>query len=228
MKKIALLLLPISVCLFHPKESSAQAVNTADSMALVDFYNSTGGPNWVNHTNWLTTSPVYTWFGISLNSDSTRVIFIFLPNNNLYGTIPFSIGSFTCPFFSIDLNYNRLSGTLPASMTNLKYSLVYLAHNQLSGSLPIFPPSTVFPLDISYNNFTFADLEPFDSSINTIDRSAKIIPQADLPLIQNGTTLSIATGGSIADNTYAWYKNGTLITTKTGDSTYTTFGRRHL
>jgi hypothetical protein len=98
MKKIALLLLPLSVCLFHPKESKAQAINTADSMALVDLYNSTGGPNWVNHTNWLTTSPVSTWFGISING-AGRIGAISVPNNNLVGSLQPSIGNLTVPFF---------------------------------------------------------------------------------------------------------------------------------
>jgi len=38
-------------------------VNVQDSLALVDLYNSTNGPNWSNHTNWLTKAPVSTWYG---------------------------------------------------------------------------------------------------------------------------------------------------------------------
>ena len=38
-------------------------VNVQDSLALVDLYNSTGGPNWANQDNWLA-GTVSTWYGI--------------------------------------------------------------------------------------------------------------------------------------------------------------------
>jgi hypothetical protein len=222
MKRITLFLLTLSVCIFQSNASTAQAVNTADSLALVDLYNSTGGPNWVNHTNWLTASPASTWFGISLNG-SNRIGSIFLPNNNLVGSLPSSIGNLTVPFFLIDVNYNRLSGPLPASMVNFNYGVMFLSHNQFSGALPDFPQSSLQFLDISYNNFTFADLEPFDE-INPLHLIAAVTPQADLPLIQNNSTLSIAAGGTVAYNTYTWYENGTVVATKIGDSTYVSTG----
>ncbi|MBE7174718.1 MAG: hypothetical protein INR73_29380, partial [Williamsia sp.] len=33
--------------------ATAQATNESDSLALVDIYNSTNGPNWERHDNWL-------------------------------------------------------------------------------------------------------------------------------------------------------------------------------
>jgi len=41
-------------------------VNKQDSLALVDLYNSTDGPNWYNQTNWLTSKPVSKWYGIKV------------------------------------------------------------------------------------------------------------------------------------------------------------------
>ena len=38
----------------------------ADSLALVELYNSTGGPNWTNKTNWLN-GPVSTWNDLILD-----------------------------------------------------------------------------------------------------------------------------------------------------------------
>jgi len=42
-------------------------VSANDSLVLVDLNDSTGGPGWKNHTNWLTTQPLKTWYGIKLN-----------------------------------------------------------------------------------------------------------------------------------------------------------------
>src|SRR5690349_12935035 len=71
----------------------AQGVNKQDSLALVDLYNSTNGPNWNYHTNWLTKRPVSTWGGIIVSGK--RVILIDLFDNNLIAQIPYSIGNLT-------------------------------------------------------------------------------------------------------------------------------------
>src|SRR5256885_10631651 len=69
----------------------AQVVNKKDSLALVDLYNNTNGPNWFDHTNWLTKQPVNTWYGISVSG--TKVTAINLSENSLNGSIPASIGN---------------------------------------------------------------------------------------------------------------------------------------
>src|SRR4051812_38413573 len=61
-------------------------VNVQDSLALVDLYNSTNGPSWVEQTNWLTINPVSTWFGITVTG--TRVTGIAFSENGMNGTIP--------------------------------------------------------------------------------------------------------------------------------------------
>ena len=49
-------------------------VNKQDSLALVDLYNSTDGPNWNDHTNWLTKKRVSTWSRITVtNNRVTRI-----------------------------------------------------------------------------------------------------------------------------------------------------------
>lgn len=63
-----------------------------DSLALVNFYDSTGGPAWVNKTNWLT-KPLKNWYGITLDTTG-RVTAINLAANNITGTIPASFGNF--------------------------------------------------------------------------------------------------------------------------------------
>ena len=36
-----------------------------DRAALMALYNSTGGANWTNNTNWGSTEPIGTWFGVT-------------------------------------------------------------------------------------------------------------------------------------------------------------------
>jgi hypothetical protein len=54
-------------------------VNVQDSLTLVDLYNSTDGPNWYHHDNWLN-GPVKTGHGIE--NIHTRVADIELRSNN--------------------------------------------------------------------------------------------------------------------------------------------------
>lgn len=133
-------------------------VNVGDSLALVDLYNSTNGPGWVNKTNWLTSEPLDEWWGITVIDN--RVDSIGLDNNNLKGKIPPSLGNLlkleylTMDFNrlvakipsslgklinlkSLDLSFNNLTGIIPASLGNLS-KLVYLDlyRNQLIGNIP--------------------------------------------------------------------------------------------
>lgn len=62
----------------------------ADSLALVDLYNSCGGTSWNNQDNWLT-GPLNEWAGIT--TTDTRVIGVWLSFNNLVGDIPDSFAS---------------------------------------------------------------------------------------------------------------------------------------
>ncbi len=107
-------LLPLAVLLtsfLAYRKASAQA-NTTDSLAMIDLYNSTNGPGWTNHSNWLTSAPLYSWFGI-FSGDSIHVQVITLNNNNLVGTLPSSLGNLTSDGMYINLSNNRLSGSLP-------------------------------------------------------------------------------------------------------------------
>ena len=108
--------------------------NVQDSLALVALYNATGGASWTNKTGWLT-SPVSSWFGVSLD-ETGRVKNINLYYNHLTGSIPVEIGNFT-NLQRLELNSNQLTGSIPASIGNLT-SLQYLrlTWNQLTGSIP--------------------------------------------------------------------------------------------
>src|SRR5947208_1651892 len=91
-RKLLFAILSIVASLFN-STVSCQAINTSDSLALVDFYNSTNGANWSNHSNWLSQQPVSSWYGITVNSG--RVSSINLTDNKLSGSLPSSIGNLT-------------------------------------------------------------------------------------------------------------------------------------
>ena len=109
-------------------------VNTQDSLALVDLYNSTDGPNWINCTKWLLTAPVSSWSGINVSGG--RITSIVLIQKALSGIIPPSLGNLT-NLTTLDLSLNGLNDSIPASfgnLTNLRY--LQLSGNQLTGSIP--------------------------------------------------------------------------------------------
>lgn len=94
--------------------ANTQAVNVQDSLALVDFYNSTNGPGWTYHDNWLT-GPIATWIGITV--ENGRVTAIQLTHNKINGMLPPSMGNLSNLTY-IDLSSNQLKG-IPPEIGNL-------------------------------------------------------------------------------------------------------------
>lgn len=66
-------------------------VDEADSLAMVDLYNSLNGDDWTDNTNWLSEKPIREWYGIfEING---RITNIDMPNNNCVGSIANSLGN---------------------------------------------------------------------------------------------------------------------------------------
>ena len=102
--------------------------------ALVALYNSTNGAGWGNNTNWLLTTTVDDWFGITVSEmHVSQISFIY---NYLVGTIPTEIGNLTY-LSSLNLSHNQLSGVIPPQIGNLlNLTELELSLNQLSGTIP--------------------------------------------------------------------------------------------
>ncbi|MCB0747120.1 MAG: hypothetical protein KDC90_06595, partial [Ignavibacteriae bacterium] len=150
LQKVYIVLILLLVIL-SSKHTFAQ-VAAQDSLALVALYNSTGGPNWTNNTNWLN-GPVSTWAGI--NVIDGHVYTIELINNNLSGNIPTDIGNLT-GLRNLILDDNKLTGEIPSQISQLsELSVLTLSHNQMTGNLPAgLGNQNMTNLSLEFNKFT--------------------------------------------------------------------------
>jgi Leucine-rich repeat (LRR) protein len=130
----------------------------SDSTVLVQFYLTAGGRAWRRQGFWLTSAPVSTWDGVTVQGG--RVVRLVLPNNNIAGAMPEAFGRLDA-LKTLDLSQNalgmefprwlgrlaslqelrlaatRLSGTIADSLAELRnLHTVNLDTNQLTGRLP--------------------------------------------------------------------------------------------
>jgi hypothetical protein len=138
----------------NSRSVSYAAIFAEERTALIDLFNSTDGNNWNKKGGWL--GPVGSecgWYGITCDLFQNHVIQIKLPDNNLIGTLPDSIGNFS-KLRTLDLNYNELEGDIPAQLGDLSELIdLNLSDNFLSGSLPsgIGDLSQLEDLDLTAN-----------------------------------------------------------------------------
>ncbi len=110
-------------------------VNHNDRAALVALYDSTGGANWDDNTNWKSSAAIGTWYGVATD-DAGRVVSLNLDRNSLSGSIPAALGDLT-NLTSLNLGVNSLSGSIPAALGDLTNLVkLDLYGNDLSGSIP--------------------------------------------------------------------------------------------
>ena len=144
---------------------------------------------------------------------------LYLNNNQLSGNIPESVGKLSL-LFTLGLGNNQLSGKIPESIGNLPVLFgLNLGNNHLSGAIPasLLNLNRFASMDLSYDNFIFDGMEEVAERFVYLDYGS----QGIIPLNQQGNSLSVSAGGTLSNNTYYWYKDGELVATTTGDSTYT-------
>lgn len=190
MKKFLFIILTLATVTIFNQKSFGQ-VPASDSLALVSLYNSTNGPGWTNSTNWLT-GPVSTWYGVTVTSG--RVTGIQLQSNGLSGEIPVEV-----------INLSELV-TFNISQNILEYL----------PSLSMIPSLT--NLSIANNNFDFGDIEPNMGVASFVYSPQDSIGEAQLVVLNEGSShlMSVSVGGE--NNVYQWYKNGTLIPGEVNDT----------
>ena len=107
-----------------------------DRAALEALYYATGGPNWVNSTNWLTDAVLDEWFGVK-TSHNGRVTRLDLGRNNLIGVLPPELGNLS-DLYWLSLPHNQLSGSIPPGLGGLaNLNGLVLWDNQLTGAIPV-------------------------------------------------------------------------------------------
>ena len=114
-----------------------EPATTTERDALVSQYNTAGGPNWTNTTNWLSSEPLGTWYGVEAENDRVTKLDLCGPDgNNLHGTIAPELGSLT-DATDLRLSNNFLTGTIPSTLGNMaSLEILRLSNNALSGTVP--------------------------------------------------------------------------------------------
>ena len=124
-----------------------------DCAALVALYDSAGGKNWTNKTNWKTESPVDQWYGVSIDHTTGRVSSVDLHYNNLKGTIP-DLGNLT-GLEHLVLSNNDLSGTIPDLSALADLKRLHISKNSLNGTIPALSAlAGLQQLDLAYNSLS--------------------------------------------------------------------------
>lgn len=143
---------PVTVYLFYPQEGDTGYVSlkaiigktstsegllagnvytvdasggTEQSQALNDFYQATGGSEWFNNTNWLSSKPLEEWYGLNDPEIGIgKVGYVYsmsLAANNLTGTLPASITNIMDNALQIDISQNALKGSIPTEIKEHRY-----------------------------------------------------------------------------------------------------------
>ena len=107
---------------------------TVDRTALLALYNATGGDNWLENANWLTSGALSTWYGVTTNSQG-RITELNLTHNQLKGKLPPELANLT-NLEVLALGGNQLTGTVPTWLSSLSnLTELYLHENQLTGEI---------------------------------------------------------------------------------------------
>ncbi len=161
MSRLAHVLLFCSLLLVV-RTASAQTggVPPAQYNALVSLYNATGGINWSINDNWLSTQPVENWYGVVVS------------NGNVVG---------------LNLSFNSLTGSIPASIANLPLTDMFVDGNQLTSIAGL--PNSLVTLDFNSNQIT--SVASFPTTLKTLNAfSNKLTSLPALPTSLIGINVS--------------------------------------
>lgn len=179
--------------------SDVTEIPSAECKALINLYDSTNGPNWVDNTNWLATNTPCGWHGVSCFNG--HVDQLELISNQLNGSLPPTLGNLT-EITSLTIAGNVLA-TIPPELGNLTHLVkLDLASNQLSGGIPPELGNLVNlkELNLVVNNLTgvipvelanLANLEVLNLNVNSLGGT---IPP-ELGNLSHLTTLSLFYNG---------------------------------
>ncbi len=127
----------------------------------------------------------------------------------------------------LSLGSNSLIGSIPIELRNLtKLKYGYLNFNFLSGTIPDLTGLPNRSLSIGSNRFTFNGIENNVSRLSFYNWQANINISASFTpeLSTADVILSIDAGGTLGNNTYYWYKDGSIVAINNGDNKFITTG----
>ena len=167
----------------------------SDMRALITLYEALGGNNWQDNTNWLSTEPFHTWYGVETN-DIGRITRLRLDRNELTGTIPKALAQLKLLKY-LDFDVNELTGTIPEELAQLKnLQTLDLNFNKLTGTIPeaLAQLENLKHLNLSFNELTgtipeaLAQLENLQILALNFNKLTGTIPEA-LAQLENLQTL---------------------------------------
>jgi subtilisin family serine protease/Leucine-rich repeat (LRR) protein len=169
--------------------SCAEVIGTTESQCstLVNFFDTTGGPNWNDKTGWKQTNTPCTWYGVTCDG-AGNVIELELVRNNLAGKFPDLSGLTELTRLYLEQDTSGLAGPIPdsiGSLTNLReltlVSSGYLAQSQLPSAIGNLTNLRILRLNFlgvngsipaSFSNLT--NLETLDLSGNLFSQLTDI------------------------------------------------------
>ncbi len=185
----------IAVCAVLYSAFAGAAIPASERQALLDFYNSAGGVNWIYSLGWNgvagsecggTGASPRPWFGLTCDSTNSHIIGIYLPQNYLVGTLPASLAQLTqLQSFNVsDNNYCggsgsacSLGGSIPALTGLTQLQAFSIEGNSFSGSIPALSGLVNLQgFDVGRNNLSgsiptlagLTNLQGFNASSNQL------------------------------------------------------------
>jgi hypothetical protein len=143
--------------------TAAAGISPIERAALIDLYNSTGGPDWWDAVGWLgEPGTECTWSGVTCDDSGTRVTGLTLAFSNLTGTLPDTLNGLT-HLVSLQINENRnLTGSVPSLAGMHALQSIDLGQNAFTGSLPSLAGLTGLQFVIFSDNQFSGTIPPFD------------------------------------------------------------------
>lgn len=148
--------------------------------ALSDLYLATGGLHWQNDIGWFRDDNICNWYGLKCRVN--QIIEINLPNNQLQGVIPDSIGTFSA-LERLDWSGNQLQSIPIALFQNHGLISLNLSHNLLQEIDPqIIELWALQSLDLNYNQLKSLPIEIGGLSfLEQLDISNNISLSGEIP-----------------------------------------------
>ncbi|MEM7372094.1 MAG: S8 family serine peptidase [Bacteroidota bacterium] len=181
-------------------------VSPQDSLALINLYNSTNGPNWTDQGKWLSDT-LENWKFITI--ENGRIAGLNIPNNNLQGTIDSSINSLTA-LVEMDLSRNKIE-VLPQLNGLDSLQILDISKNLLS-SLPDFSQlNSLVNLKCQENllwidDVASLDTAQYDSLIYSPQQKKLHVTQFLDPDSTIPTQYTLKIEDTTPGNIYTWYR----------------------